>query len=111
MATVAECRLALESLAARISSADSGNRRQTLDRSLGCHLTDLDVHFRGRLNDGKLTDIAEDHDPKAQIRLAATSDDLIALTDGSLDFAKAWASGRLKVHASVFDLMKLRKML
>ena len=39
------------------------------------------------------------------------SDDLIALTDGELDFAKAWLSGRIKVEASVRDLLKLRSML
>ena len=111
MATVAECRKALESLAARLAQADHGSRKNLLDRSLGCHITDLDVHFRGRLRDGTLTDISDQRDLKAQIRLAVGSDDLVALTDGNLNFAKAWSSGRLHIHASVFDLLRLRSML
>ena len=30
---------------------------------------------------------------------------------GQLNFAKAWTSGRLKVDANVFDLLKLRNFL
>ena len=49
--------------------------------------------------------------PKAQVRLTVGSDDLVALTDGELDFGRAWLSGRVKVEASVRDLLKLRSML
>jgi hypothetical protein len=35
----------------------------------------------------------------------------VALTDGHLDFGRAWLSGRVKVEASVRDLLKLRSML
>jgi hypothetical protein len=37
-----------------------------------------------------------------------TSDDLIALTDGRLKLAAAWATGRLRINAGVRDLLKLR---
>ena len=37
--------------------------------------------------------------PKADIRFEMRSDDLVALTEGRLHFAAAWASGRVKVHA------------
>ena len=39
-----------------------------------------------------------------------TSDDLLKLTSGELSFAHAWASGRLRVDANVFDLLKLRSI-
>jgi hypothetical protein len=110
MATVEECREALEKLAAQMDSAD-GAPGKGLDRTLGCHVTDLGVDFRGRLRGGTLTDIEQAADPKAKIKLAATSDDLVALTGGELGFASAWASGRLKVDASVLDLLKLRSLL
>ena len=39
------------------------------------------------------------------------SDDLIALTDGKLNFAAAWATGRVKLEAGLRDLLRLRKIL
>ncbi|OSC53675.1 sterol-binding protein, partial [Streptomyces sp. 4F] len=48
---------------------------------------------------------------KAEIRLAMTGDDLVALVDGELNFAKAWGSGRVKLEAGLRDLFRLRKLL
>jgi predicted lipid carrier protein YhbT len=110
MATVDECRQALERLAGQMSGTDGEHRGQQIDRTLACHLTDLDVDFRGRLAEGTLIGIEQAADPKAKIKLTTTSDDLVALTNGQLNFATAWASGRLKVDASVFDLLKLRSL-
>ena len=39
------------------------------------------------------------------------SDDLIALTDGDLAFAPAWASGRVKLEAGLRDMLRLRSLL
>ena len=112
MATLAECRVALEGLAKQMAAGYAeGRRPPSLDRSLSCRLNDLDTGFRARLSDGQLHDIAEGEDPKAQIKIALTSDDLVALTSGDLHFTQAWASGRVKVDASVFDLLKLRSLL
>ncbi|HEY0359918.1 MAG TPA: alkyl sulfatase C-terminal domain-containing protein [Mycobacteriales bacterium] len=111
MATVDECRQALERLAEQMSGTNGDSRKgPLLDRTLACHLTDLDVDFRGRLANGTLADIEQAPDPKAKIKLTTTSDDLVALMAGELNFASAWASGRLRVDASVFDLLKLRSL-
>jgi len=112
MATVDECRTALFDLAARMdANAAEVNGRIDLDRPLACTIPDLGVAFHGRIVGGRLVDIADGDDPKAKIRLTATSDDLIALVDGELDFARAWTSGRVKISANPFDLLKLRKLL
>jgi len=112
MATVDECRQALERLAAKLDgNADEVARKVDLDRRLACHIKDLDATFRARLAGGRLTDITEGDDPDAKIRLTASSDDLIALVDGELPFASAWATGRVLVQANMFDLLKLRKLL
>jgi putative sterol carrier protein len=108
MATMEQCREALEILAAKMGG---GDKAPALDRSLSCYLTDLENGFHARLANGELHGIAEGHDPKAKIKLTASSDDLVALTHGQLGFASAWASGRIKIDASVFDLLKLRSML
>src|SRR5581483_11892725 len=112
MATVEECRAALDKLAAHMAAnADEVGTRVDLDRPLACVVKDLGVAFHGRITGGRLVDLGEGDDPKAKIRLTATSDDLVALVSGQLDFAKAWASGRLSVSANPFDLLKLRKLL
>lgn len=111
MATVDECRAALHELAARLAANADGQRKLDLDRPLACTIKDLGVAFRARLKDGLLQDIADGDDPKAKIRLTTTGDDLVALVDGRIDFARAWASGRISVSANPFDLLKLRKLM
>jgi putative sterol carrier protein len=112
MATVEECREALSHFAGRMSSVDAGvKKKHAPDRALGCHLSDLEIDFRGRLVEGALIDIERALDPHAQIKLTLTSDDLVSLANGELSFTSAWASGRLEVDASVFDLLKLRSLL
>jgi len=110
MATVDECREALQNLAADLA-ANADQVRIDLDRPLACTIKDLGVAFHGRLLDGRLVDLADGDDPKAKIRLTATGDDLVALVNGQLDFARAWTSGRVSVSANPFDLLKLRKLL
>jgi hypothetical protein len=107
MATVAECRAALEALAARMS----GNAGIDFNRTLACRVTDLGVAFHGRLTDGRIVDLADGDEPAARLKLTASSDDLVALVNGQLNVASAWASGRIKIDASMLDLMRLRKLL
>jgi putative sterol carrier protein len=112
MATIEECRAALEHLADRMAAnADKTHAKLDLDRTLSCRITDLDVTFRARLVGGRIVDVAEGADPTAKLKLAATSDDLVAIVRGDLSVAPAWASGRVKIDASLMDLMKLRKLL
>lgn len=114
MASVEECGQALRTLAANMAATDPAVRaRNSLDRSLSCRITDLDVVFAGRLHDGLLDDIRQVETATAdtaQVKLTMSSDDLLALVAGRLNFAAAWASGRVKLSAGVFDLIKLRSM-
>ncbi|MFJ3233303.1 SCP2 sterol-binding domain-containing protein [Streptomyces sp. NPDC086787] len=115
MATIEECRAALEKLSDTLRGADGDVRAAAaLDRTVSCHVTDLDVTFTGRLTGGRIE--VDDTHPgpprdRAQIRLAMSGDDLVALVDGELNFAKAWASGRVRLEASLVDLFRLRKLL
>ncbi|MFE9403208.1 SCP2 sterol-binding domain-containing protein [Streptomyces sp. NPDC006530] len=115
MATTEECRAALDKLSDNLARAEGDlHAAAALDRSLSCHITDLDVTFLGRLRDGRI----EVHDTvpgappaRAQIRLAMAGDDLVALVGGELNFAKAWASGRVRLEAGFRDLLRLRALL
>ncbi|WEH42551.1 SCP2 sterol-binding domain-containing protein [Streptomyces sp. NBC_01218] len=115
MATMAECRSALDRLSDNLAGADGDVRSAaSLDRSLSCHIKDLDVTFTGRLADGRIRvlDTVEGPPPeKAEIRLAMTGDDLVALVAGDLNFAKAWGAGRVRLEAGFRDLIKLRTLL
>ncbi|MCP3821935.1 SCP2 sterol-binding domain-containing protein [Streptomyces sp. A3M-1-3] len=115
MATIEECRDALDTLSDNLATADGEVRSAAaLDRSLSCHITDLDATFTGRLAHGRIQVVDSLPGPppeKAQIRLAMTGDDLVAMVGGELNFAKAWASGRVRLEAGLRDLLKLRTLL
>lgn len=112
MASVDDCWLALTSLAARLDGlGEEVGGRTTPDRTLSLRICDLDVTFAGRIRDGALTDLEVSADEeRAQLRLQCTSDDLLALTEGSLNPAAAWAAGRLRIDASPLDLLRLRSL-
>ena len=112
MATIDECTTALRGVLGPIASSKAA---EGLDRSLSCRLTDLGQVLVGRLTTGAVRDLHAVPDepslPKADIRLTMTSDDLLALTNGELSFAKAWSSGRLKLDAGIRDLLRLRSLI
>ncbi|WP_037908004.1 sterol-binding protein [Actinacidiphila yeochonensis] len=115
MATLEECRAALDVLSANLATAQEGVRQAVqLDRSLSCRITDLDTTFTGRLARGGIHDVAAVPGvpaDRAQIRLEMTGDDLVDLVAGRLDFAKAWGSGRVRVQAGLRDVLRLRSLL
>ncbi|MEY9937975.1 SCP2 sterol-binding domain-containing protein [Streptacidiphilus sp. MAP5-3] len=115
MATALECREALTTFSENLGKA-TGNAKAAaqLDRSLSCWISDLDLTFSGQLRGVRIQDLVEapgKPPAKAQIRLAMKGDDLVSLVAGQLNFAKAWGSGRLKLEASILDLLKLRSLL
>ncbi|MCC3769471.1 sterol-binding protein [Streptomyces sp. UNOC14_S4] len=115
MATIEECRAALDRLAENLAGA-SGDLREAAapDRSLSCHITDLDVTFTGHLAGGHIQDVETvpgTPERRAEIGLTMAGDDLVALVDGRLNFARAWAGGRVRVQAGLRDVLRLRKLL
>jgi Alkyl sulfatase C-terminal len=112
VATMDQCLTALKGILGDIAAHPAA---AGLDRSLSCRLTDLDEVVMGRLRSGAVRDLhVLPHGPevpKADIRLAMNSDDLLKLTDGELNFGAAWASGRVKLEAGLRDLLRLRKIL
>jgi hypothetical protein len=111
VATIEQCMTALQGVLGdlAVNPAAAG-----LDRSLSCRFPDLSQVVAGRLASGKVRDLTVLDDgpevPKADIRLTMDSDDLIALTDGRLSFAPAWASGKVKLEAGLRDMLRLRSL-
>jgi hypothetical protein len=110
VATPDECKVAIGQLAARLAGPGD-TRTEGLDRSVSAAVTDLDIVFRGHLHDGLLDDITTDDGPPAQIRLAMTSDDLVLIAGGELSLGKAFMSGRMKLNASLPDMLRLRTLI
>jgi putative sterol carrier protein len=111
MATVDECRQALQDLAARLDENVEAGKKIDLDRTLACRITDLETAFHCRLAGGRLVDITDGDDPKAKIALITSSDDLVAMVAGQLDLTRAIAARRVSIKANPFDLLKLRKLM
>jgi hypothetical protein len=113
MATLDEARAALDRIATRLTDVDPDElAKHVIERTVSCRVPDLDLVFVTRVHAGGLDEftIAEGANG-AQVRLTVNSDDLVALADDELNVAKAWATGRLKIEASLGDLLRLRKIL
>ncbi len=112
MATIEQCMTALKGILGDLAANPAA---AGLDRTLSCRLPDLEQVVQGRLSGGAVRDMHVVPDgptvEKAAIRLTMTSDDLVALTEGRLAFASAWASGRVKFEAGLRDLLRLRSLL
>jgi len=114
MATAQECRVALESLTARISEMSAADRAAHLaNRTLSCRVPDLGLTFWTRLGPDGAEPLTDPPSPaaRAQIRFVANSDDVVGVAGDPASFARAWLTGRLKVEGSVLDLLRLRKLI
>lgn len=113
MASVEDCRKALDSLAAALAEVEPELRaRHVPPRTVACRLPDLEVTFVGRLDEDGVHDIEESEyvEPEVDVRLTMDSDELVALADGSDEFLHAWLRGRVQVSASMRDLLRLRSL-
>lgn len=114
MATAEECRKALESLTARIAGLDPAARAANFpERAMSCRVPDLGLTFVTRIGPHGADPVTEaaPGDKPAQVRFTAASDDLVWIAGDPARFARAWLTGKLKVEASFYDLLRLRKFL
>ena len=121
MASVEDCRKALDGLTAALAAVEPELRaRHVPTRTVACRVADLDVTFVGRLDEDGVHDVVlrtldgsdevDDVEPEVDVRLTMDSDELVALADGSDDFLHAWLRGRVQVSASMRDLLRLRSL-
>ena len=114
MATAEECRQALERLTGQIADMDPKDREAFLaDRQLSVEVTDLGVTFLTHLRPDGASPItvANGSDGPAQVRFTVKSDDLVAIAGDPGIFIRSWLTGRLKIQASLSDLLRLRKLI
>ena len=113
MATAEECREALQALTGRLGEMPEQDRSSFFsNRSFSCHVPDLGVTFMTRITEHGAEPVKEvDDDPPADIRLTANSDDVVSLAATPANVARMWMSGRVRIQASIRDLLALRRLL
>jgi SCP-2 sterol transfer family protein len=114
MATAEECREALQTLTGRLSEMSPQDRSSFFsNRTFSCYVTDLGITFMTRITENGAEPVKEvgPDEPPADIRLTANSDDTVALAATPANIARMWMSGRVKIQASLRDLLALRRLL
>ncbi|WP_327046338.1 SCP2 sterol-binding domain-containing protein [Microbispora sp. NBC_01189] len=115
MATVEECRAALDKLVEQFDGISREDRaKHVVERRLACHISDLGVTFFGRIHRTGLDPFKEvppEDGRPAEVKLTLKSGDLISMVNGELDMGRALFGGRVKIDASLGDLLRLRKLL
>ena len=114
MASAEECREALQALSGRLTEMSPADRASYFgERSMSCHVTDLGVTFLATFTDQGAEPIKEvgPDEPPADIKLTANSDDVVSLAATPANIARMWMAGRVKIQASIRDLLALRRLL
>jgi SCP-2 sterol transfer family len=115
MASRTEVEHKLSQLIDRLDASEEGARSlaETLPdaRTLSVHVTDLDLHYWSLLDGGRMGPLQDGPRDDAQIRIRAPSDVLVDLIDGRGSLFSAYLAGRIRIDASMSDLLRLRRLL
>jgi putative sterol carrier protein len=114
VASKAEVQKQLEILFKRLGENPDSVRAAIPDRKvLRCQVTDLDSAWYAVIEGGQVSRPTEapPSDDQVDITLRVGSDDLVDLIEGRQSFLSAFTSGRVKVDASIMDLLRLRNLL
>ena len=107
MNSAEECRQALQKLAGRLSELSPADRDEYFgNRSMSVTIPDLGVTFVTNLGagDDPVREVAPG-EPPADIRMTADSDEVVSLAESPMNIARAWMAGRVKIEASMKDLI------
>ncbi|HZD73960.1 MAG TPA: SCP2 sterol-binding domain-containing protein [Actinomycetota bacterium] len=114
MATKEEVSGAIARLMARLDGNEENVRSAIPGRKvMGCLVTDIGVSWYSVIEDGHVSPPTEDPPPgeRVAVLLKLRSDDLIDLVEERISFLSAFLSGKVRVDASLSDLLRLRTLL
>lgn len=113
MATIEQVEGTFADLVGRLDALEPRQRAMLPSRrTLQATCTDLDASWHATWRSGTFSDVIDgEPDRRADIRIRLSSDDLVELAAGRLDFSRALGEGRVKVDASMTDLLRLRAVL
>jgi SCP-2 sterol transfer family len=113
VATKAEVERQLAALLARLDGNEANVRSAIPSRKvLRCVVPDLGATWYAVVDHGHVSPPSETPpNGRADITLRVGSDDLVDLVQGRISFLSAFTSGKVKVDASIVDLLRLRSLL
>lgn len=80
-------------------------------RTVEAEFPDLDLVYHASWRNGDISDLQPGPADRPDIRLTCGSDDLIRMANGELGFRRAYATSRIRLEASMTDLLRLRGVL
>lgn len=112
MATLEQVQEVVDAALEKFNEFPLEDRQKHLpNRTFEVLILDHDKAYRGEIKNGKIVGLKRGNPgPRTDVRLVLDSDDMVALHEGELKFASAWASGRVRIDASIRDLLSLRAM-
>jgi predicted lipid carrier protein YhbT len=115
IATKKQVREKLRQMITRLDEVDDSVRADLAralphPKMIQIDVTDLEVSFWTELAEGRMGELEEGRAEAVDIRMRAKSDDLVAMIDGELGLMSSFLSGRVRVDASLSDLLALRKL-
>jgi hypothetical protein len=113
VATKAEVERQLGLLMSRLDGNEANVRSAIPTRKvLRCHVPDLGADWYSVVDNGHVSQPSETPpNGRADITLRVGSDDLVDLVEGRTSFLSALTSGKVRVDASIVDLLRLRSLL
>jgi hypothetical protein len=112
VATVEEVDQILGDLLERLGDLDPNTRSlMPSRRTVEARCPDLDLVRYAMWRDGELKLLNEAPPRRADIRISVMSDDLLKLHHGEMTFSRAYSANRVRLDASMTDLLRLRAIL
>jgi hypothetical protein len=102
----------LDELLARLDGLDPSTRAMLPNRrTIEARCPDLDLVRHAEWRQGRLSVLDAAPPRRPDIRISVRSDDLVRIADGEVSFGQAYLAGRVRVDASMSDLLRLRTLL
>lgn len=80
------------------------------NKTMQYHFTDTDEYWNIKLIDGKPQPVQQGKVEKPEIEYQMSTDTFIAIHNKELSPLKAYQQGKVKLKASITDMMKLQKL-
>jgi hypothetical protein len=105
----------LRTLIKRLDEADHGVRGSLADtlpepKVIELTVPDIEAVYWTELASGGMGELHEGLPNRADIRIRVASDHLVELVDGKHSLFSSYLGGRVKIEASLGDLLRLRKL-
>lgn len=110
MATKEEVLEEMNKFRSKIQEEKFARHFKKWNKTMQYHFTDTNEHYYIKLVDGIPEDVVEGQAEKPEISYSMSTDLFMQIQRGEISGLKAYNSGKLKVKASMSDLIKLQKL-